>query len=373
MEVRDSAGIRITRSIGPLWSAESEWTFSDTPLLKIGGLGGKAAVEFFGIAGVERLSDGRIAVADHGAHGVRIFGLDGHLLGTSGSEGAGPGEFRQLFSLDLLAHDSLVVFDGSLYRFTVLDRDGRYVRTFGVEAEDALVWPVAILGGKRILVASGRPFGGKLGSGVFADTARFLVADTRGTLLDTIGEFPVGERYVRIEGQRRTTISLPFGQAAEVTAHRERIYVAPSDHYGIHIYGLSGRLEEAFRLPLSLHEVREDHIERYAASRMRLRNERRRRVEARLLQDIPFPKTFPAFDQLVVDAEGNVWAKEYPRPGERAANWLVLDSRGRWLGRVAAPERFRIEQIGRDYVLGVQVDSLGVESVQMYGLLRPAG
>lgn len=330
-------------------------------------------MQFFGIAGVARLGDGRIAVADQGAHGVRLFSANGRLLGKSGREGAGPGEFRYLFSLDALVDDSLLVFDGSLYRFTILDDEGRYVRTFRVDAEDALIWPVAILGGERILVATGRPFGGQRGSGVFVDTARFLVADTRGTILDTIGQFPVGERYVRIEGQRRTTLSLPFGRAMQVTAHEGRIYVALSDQYGIHVYGADGRLDEIFELSLALHEVTEDHIERYTASRMELRNERRRRVEARLLREMPFPRTFPAFERLLVDPEGNVWAEEYQRPGDRVANWLVLDSHGRWLGWVAAPKSFRIEQIGKDHILGVQVDSLGVEQVRMYGLKRPDG
>jgi len=54
----------------------------------------------------------------------------------------------------------------------------------------------------------------------------------------------------------------------------------------------------------------------------------------------------------------------------------VFDADGVWLGRVALPPglpwlrghnlRYPILEIGRDYVLGVWVDDLGVEQVRLY-------
>jgi hypothetical protein len=43
---------------------------------------------------------------------------------------------------------------------------------------------------------------------------------------------------------------------------------------------------------------------------------------------------------------------------------------GRILARVQMPSKFRVQEIGEDYVLGVWRDDLDVESVRVYGLRR---
>ena len=48
----------------------------------------------------------------------------------------------------------------------------------------------------------------------------------------------------------------------------------------------------------------------------------------------------------------------------------VFDPDGVMLGVVETPKRFRIYEIGSDYVLGRGADDLDVEHIQIYDLLK---
>jgi hypothetical protein len=78
----------------------------------------------------------------------------------------------------------------------------------------------------------------------------------------------------------------------------------------------------------------------------------------------------PTYEQLLVDRRGNVWMAEY-RVLEEAHVWQVFDPEGHWLGSVTLPDGGRISEIGEDYVLGVWRDEMDVETVRMYGLIKP--
>jgi hypothetical protein len=66
----------------------------------------------------------------------------------------------------------------------------------------------------------------------------------------------------------------------------------------------------------------------------------------------------PAFASLSIDAEGNVWVKEYASPAESDPNrYLVFNPAGIWLGTVDAPDGLRLVDIGAGYVVGVTRES----------------
>lgn len=97
------------------------------------------------------------------------------------------------------------------------------------------------------------------------------------------------------------------------------------------------------------------------------RTDARRRRLQRLFQEWTYPPFQPAYDQLVVDHEGNLWTRHYAI-GSKRSNWSVFGPTGRWLGVIEIPVGFTIKEIGSDYVLGVSVDDIGVELVQLYAL-----
>jgi hypothetical protein len=76
---------------------------------------------------------------------------------------------------------------------------------------------------------------------------------------------------------------------------------------------------------------------------------------------------------LVVDRTGHVWLGEYAGRSVDPTRWLIVDLEGRIVARVSIPERFWLMDIGEDYVLGVERDSLDLQWVQMYPLSRSGG
>ena len=74
---------------------------------------------------------------------------------------------------------------------------------------------------------------------------------------------------------------------------------------------------------------------------------------------------------LQIDVLGNLWVREYNRPSDRSSRWSVFDTSRRFLGVVEFPERFIPQDIGEDWVLGEHKDSMGVEHVSLYRLIKP--
>src|SRR6185436_7815877 len=91
-----------------------------------------------------------------------------------------------------------------------------------------------------------------------------------------------------------------------------------------------------------------------------------------------FAKTIPPFNDGCVDAEGNLWVMRFALQDEVIGTYStkaplvynVFDSTGRWLGDVTMPKRFRVMEIGNDYVLGINFDDDGVQYVHQYTLKK---
>ena len=85
-----------------------------------------------------------------------------------------------------------------------------------------------------------------------------------------------------------------------------------------------------------------------------------------------YADSFPAYDRILVDDEGNVWARNYQwfDIGSGYA-WSVFDPTGVYLGIVRVPSLLEIFQIGPDFVLGGMADSRGREALYVYTLTKP--
>jgi hypothetical protein len=91
----------------------------------------------------------------------------------------------------------------------------------------------------------------------------------------------------------------------------------------------------------------------------------------KLLQSRPLPERKPAFGRIVADSLGYLWvADSHWSRDDDAEWWRVFNPAGTWLGRVAMPKRFRVLEIGSDYVVGRHRDEYDVESVRLYRLTR---
>lgn len=72
-----------------------------------------------------------------------LFDRSGRWLRQIGRPGEGPGEYREIMAVELVAGDSIWIFDPPNSRITVLSPEFNVVRTLplGLSAEAAVVFP----------------------------------------------------------------------------------------------------------------------------------------------------------------------------------------------------------------------------------------
>ena len=381
---RDSAGITIVENAAPSWKTEQAWTLSTEPVLAMGVAQGDPDHEFYQVTGAARLSDGTIVVANSGTQQLRFYAADGSLERSVGRKGGGPGEFQMLMTLRALPGDSLLAFDAMNRRMSLFDAAGHHVRDFG--ATDASN-PVPLLVQGRLDDGSyvAQVANMRIGPAMFErkpgpsrDSVYVLHLDTAGRPADTVGLFP-GPRsdvqMIEIGGRRLPMpLMIPFSPGTSVAAAGDRVYVGVSDTYEIRVYAPDGGLTALIR---RRHEPR--HISEQEAARYRDRLAeavaRQANPFAAQLRDayakVPYPETMPAFGELVVDRDGNLWVAAPVASPDEERQWSVFDRDGVWLGDVTTPARFSVREIGDAHVLGSVTDEAETERILLYSLDKP--
>jgi hypothetical protein len=108
--MRDSGGVTIIEhTIG---AAAPVCAIGSQPTVTIGGQESEKQ-QLYRVFGAARLSDGRIALVNSGAHQLRFYDRHGRFLQQVGRNGSGPGEFRDAFYLWVLPCDTIWVGDYS--------------------------------------------------------------------------------------------------------------------------------------------------------------------------------------------------------------------------------------------------------------------
>lgn len=373
--VRDSAGVKLVINHRPAWGASSAWTLAAVPTLEIGTLDGQSGYLFDGIAGVAQLSDGTIVVADGGSSELRFFDAQGELVSVAGGRGEGPGEFELMATLGRAAGDSIWVYDFALRRITLFTGNGALVRTTAIGPEIPTLGAVGRLADGSVVMAqlwaAARTAEART-LGLRRDPVVYARFDIRGALLDTLGLFPGRELYLTEEAGRLVMGPPPFGRTSSHAVAGGQVVIGDQATFELGWYDPHGRLQRLVRMPdvdlrIDAGALAEQVERQIAAVPVPQQPQLRAYWE-----QMERPATRPAYQYLLVDGAGNLWASVYAGPSGTPATWNVIDGGGRWLGAVAMPERFRPYQIGETWVLGVATDDLGIERVQRYALVRPS-
>lgn len=376
--VRDSSGVQIVENTGPLWPEGEGWRLADSASLDIGTFEGEPEYQLYRAFSAIKLPDGRIVVANNGTHELRFYDSSGTFLSSAGREGEGPGEFRGLQFLHSYAGDSLLTYDFRNRRFSIFALDGSFVRSFTpAPMTGAVAFPTYVApftDGSILLGLESPTTAEKLKSGLRREPVVFLHCDRDGALIDTLGRHPGTEWFIQTQGDGAPSMGIIIGQRvmglqAQSVAYQEGFYFGAGDSYEISYYNIEGVLKRLVRLRRPNRSVTADDIERYRQRRLEsVDDENQRIMMERRLAAMPFPETLPAFDRFVVDSDGNLWVEEYRLPGDDKPRWTVFDREGQMLGVVEAPERFRIYEIGTDFVLGRWTDELDIEHIRLYRL-----
>jgi hypothetical protein len=360
----DPTGAQVVESSAPRWSEGQGWIVDDSDLLDLTDSGTGPAHEFERVTDAIRLDDGRIVVADDGWREIRSFSQSGELISSVGRAGEGPGEFQRIQTISKWRGDSIVVFDQRLERATVLSESGG-VRTILLANLPHRPEYLCALGDSGLIGLFSSPAFQPAEPGAYRVPYLVIRLNAEGVFVDTLGLIEGREGYWAPE------ISGPLliGKTGHLAARGGDAVFGDADSLEYERYReCSGSTQKvtvpSFDLTLSDQEV-EDVRQRFL--RPQDPPDVRRAVEA-----MPLPSSRPAYSKLLIDDEGCVWAASYRVPGEPDGprDWEVFDSAGTWLGHVRIPDRFSPLDIGGDFILGVWLDALDVQHVQIRSLLR---
>lgn len=345
--------------------------------LRIGRREGEEHEMFGRIGALEVTRGGDLLVYDAQVPALRRFGPDGAFRGTIGRGGSGPGEYRNVAGIAVLADGRIVLNDFGNGRFNVHADDGRLLDT----------WPL------RPAIAEWRPLHVHP-DGIFLHDLRLGEGGARQEVLVRLG----------LDGAPRDTLVLPHGgyrppglevRSSDVSMGSDLPFaplrswtVTPAGHvvallgtrYAVDVHRPDGSV---LRISRAVPPVPVTDDER-AAEEERITAFFRRAVPGWRWDGPPIPDTRPPVSWVHADRQGRLWVR-VARPGtplpaaERADGarshvrepivFDVYDGDGRYLGPVHAPDRLRLRPypvIDGDRVWGVITDEAGVEYVARY-------
>ena len=352
---RDSAGIRIVENASPEDGSRLHWVIGPEPDVTIGDIDGEDPYLLSYAWDATRLSDGRIVVVDRSTSELRVFDAAGVYLTKWGGQGEGPGEFppMSLGHVEPWPGDSIVAWYADAQTISVFDSAGNFGRSFNRPGAGQRPWEVT----RPELVRRNGSILGVLAERENAGTAEVRILNGDGGLHTSLGD-------------HRSRRALYFSRELKLGLWGDLAVVAPSDRYELRAFADDGTLVRI---------VRRDHVPRVPRAEdilvnPGLRDELRIPMEAEMLR-VPqsqLEEHFPAFAEIMSDAAGYLWVREYEPPKEAgpAPVWTVFSPEGRVLGFVETPPGLEIYEIGEDYLLGHAEGELDVEMIQLWPLVR---
>ena len=360
----DSAGVRIVESRAAAWPPGTEWRVNPEPVFRLGGTGDDLPSSFFRVSDVVLLAGGEIVVVDGGSAEVRRYDAAGRHLWSTGGSGEGPGEFRSPRYLGRREDGAFLIWDRSLLRLSVIENG-------------------EVLLAERRNAPDGSTF---IAEGLFDDGA-WLVAYPRSVSLpegaawtDTIrlGRYdPVLEEDVRLATvpgmgwvwTGRYQLPVPFGARPLRAIVGDRLAVAGGPAPEISVHDAGGALEARYRIAREPEPVTESDVGRVIESFVEIGPEPAA-VWRQWRDDMEIPSHEPAFDRLLADGDGNLWARRFMADllSREPPSWDVFDPAGAWLGVVSTPGGMVVTSMRDGLVAGIYRDELGVEYVSVHRL-----
>jgi len=350
------------------------------------GIGAGDEPYMFGeVAGVGVVAD-RIFVLDRQVARVRVYDEEGEHLFDMGSEGGGPGEFRDPFLMAVSAR-LVYVRDRMTNRITVFTSDGALVETWPAPRVISSVPIVATMDGTLFASVRGTmvPWGpdGAVGEGVpFGPDAAARPPTMTVQVTEAIPGYSAGAMIARV---------VPFWpEPAFAMSPTGAMITGVGDEYRFAVEHADRSTTAVTRTSRELVRVRAPeaawHRARISASLSR--------ADGAWQWDGPeIPDVKPAFTEFVPAVSGELWVVR-PGPGYQDTNcepyafgmeapetcWKdtrivdVFGADGRFHGQVDVPERFRLTPrpfIRANTVVGIVENEAGTIMVKRYRLVLP--
>jgi hypothetical protein len=299
---------------------------------------------------IARDSAGVLYFADFGANHIKVFDADGTFQRIMGRQGAGPAEFNTPY-FTTISDDRLVVWDMGNARFCILTLEGELLSTRNLNRGEE-GWPhrLQALPDGRILMESEKrhPENPREMS---MQVLRLYTSDL--TFLRTVYQHEVQSQKWLPEEQ--ANIPVPFRPSLHWGLQPDgRIVLGFGDHYHIEVYDVDEGLLFSFDHDRSPARITSADKEQWFAGIVSSRDGVvREGAPEFIVKNTEFPRYMPAFDQILVDSEGNVLIHAYLEGVQeerfRYRFYDTFDSEGTYIGEI------QVEGEGRFPIGGVQI------------------
>jgi len=366
LAVRDSAGIAIVESAAALEDRPLAALADSTPVADIGTLDGPAEYQLYRVNSGAILPDGRIAIANAASQEIRFYDSAGRFLSSAGRRGEGPGEYQYPTLVPSPHADSLFVNDPFPGRLSVLTADGVFVRAVTRRFGDI----AGVLDDGRV-VTTGNTATASPDSpeGVITNRVVVVIAKPEPNDADTLGLFDGPDLFLSNQDGRFAFTAAPFDVRPTAAVLADRVLVTPGRIPEIREYDAAGsplRILRVLREPVPVTGAMVDaFVERQLAT---VKDANEAAEYRRRYRNAPTRESVPAYQRLLVDAAGRVWAEHFREDRDASSAWSVFDDDGMVLGTVTLPERARLLAVGHGLVVAARRDSLDVEHVVAWRL-----
>ena len=197
---------------------------------------------------------------------------------------------------------------------------------------------------------------------------------------DSLFTLPAFQQYMYTRGEIVRSFTVPFTRMPLVGVRGGEIYLAEGTNADIRIHDRTGRLLRILRLPFAPTPVTDADWDAQATQLLESRAEvtsgegrlsaQEVERERRALKDMERPALKPFFDAISLEDPKRIWLKQSASADYDAQRWIAVENDGRIAFIVDLPARLQVHHITDAWVLGVEVDETGVESVVRYALQR---
>lgn len=345
-------------------AAQATWTVDAKPILDVPGVTANGSVTFANMAGVTRLRDGSLLIADRGSNSIRLVDPRGKLVKSSGQTGDGPGDFQSMIWAGGCGPDSMLVWDLRRRVASMIGASGTVARQFKVPSDSGtkIRVPLNVIAcGDRGTIAyisdpTGRVAPTSANPNIMGMLSSAVTTNREGHVVAHIDSLPSGEMYHTISPTGGNgAFPRPLGIAAFVAVIGDRAVVGLTDSARVVAIEPDGR-RTTIRIPVQAHAPTRDEFDASVEKITAMAPAAMRLAMTEQLSKAPLPAVAPTYSGLFSDPAGLLWVEVSPATGKNGS-LIAMQLDGKIVGRLALPMPMTVSEIGRDYILGTFEDA----------------